>query len=146
MRRTFPLTHLVTTGSDKFLHEVRVYADVPRRRKKVAYDPNQARGAEGTPEGGQFVETGRSGVPTPDPVLAVQAKAGIAAVEKLIPEALKTADFSKVTGSWADLPPETQQKVTKYYEDSKYDEIDIQAIDADLTVDVRWNLKEGCIT
>ena len=28
-----PAEALVTTGSDKFLHEVRVYADVPRRRK-----------------------------------------------------------------------------------------------------------------
>lgn len=38
---------LVTTGSDKFLHEVRAYSDVPLRRKKVAFDPHQLRDDHG---------------------------------------------------------------------------------------------------
>lgn len=39
---------LITTGSDKFLHEVRAYSDVPLRKlKKVAFDPRQPRDEKG---------------------------------------------------------------------------------------------------
>lgn len=144
-REDIPAEALVTTGSDKFLHEVRVYADVPRRRLQsiAKYDPQQVRHPEGSSEGGRFAETGRSGKATSDPALAAQAKTGIAAVEKLLPKAISKADFSSVPGAWGDLSGESQEQVRQFHENLTYDEIDIQAIDADLTVDVRWNLKEG---
>jgi hypothetical protein len=52
-----PADALVTTGSDKFLHEVRVYADVPRKRKKVARE--YVREPKGTSEGGQFASSAK---------------------------------------------------------------------------------------
>lgn len=53
-----PAEALVSTGSDKFLHEVRVYADVPRRRKKAARE--YVREPAGTAEGGQFADAAMS--------------------------------------------------------------------------------------
>jgi len=142
-----PLEALVTTGSDTFLHEVRAYSDVPyRRRKKVAYDPNQPRGKEGTPEGGQFVETGRSGVPTPDPVLAVQAKAGIAAVERLLPEAVRTADFDPGSAgvTWETVDQPTQDSVYHAYIKAESDNMlagneDMDYLDAEAWADKNWH-------
>ena len=49
-------------------------------------------------------------------MLAVQAKAGIAAVEKLLPDAIAQADFSKteigqLVHTWKDVHPATQKEV-----------------------------------
>lgn len=142
-----PLEALVTTGSDTFLHEVRAYSDVPyRRRKKVAFEEEKhPRHPEGSSEGGRFAETGRAGTPTPDPVLAAQAKAGIGAVEKLLPEAVQQANFSNVPGAWEDLNEAAREKVRKHYEDETYDytstHLDTYDLDSMVMKEVETNKK-----
>jgi hypothetical protein len=134
-----PADALVTTGSDKFLHEVRVYADVPRRRKKVAFDENKIhREPAGTSEGGQFASTGKSGVSASDPLLAVQAKAGIAAVEKLLPEAIKTADYtSGEPQSWDDVSSEGQDAAYyKFIENYEESDLDMSSLNDEIKDDL----------
>lgn len=136
-----PAEALVTTGSDKFLHEVRVYADVPRRLKKVAFDEaKHPREPGGTTEGGRFAETGRSGIPTPDPELAKQAKAGIAAAEKLLPEAVQTANYSGVPDIWEELSAATHEKVRQNFEERSYDyqsaHLDTYDLDQQVSIDI----------
>lgn len=120
-----PAEALVTTGSDAFLHEVRVYADVPLRRRKVAFEESQhPREGKGTAEGGQFTEAGRSGAQS-TPVLAAQAQAGIAAVETLLPEAIKTADFESTTPqTWDEVESDTQGEVYQRWREGAEQEID----------------------
>jgi len=152
-----PADALVTTGSDKFLHEVRVYADVPRRRKKAASEtahptqplPKVAKDANafdetkhprapgGTEEGGQFTETGRSGVPTSDPTLAKQAKDGIVYVERLLPEAVKTARYENVSGTWGYLTKETQEAVELAYKEKIYESTSQHLFTADFDNDLK---------
>lgn len=119
-----PAGALVTTGSDSFLHEVRAYSDVPLRRKIAFDEAKHPREPKGTGEGGQFTETGH-GQPTPDPLLAVQAKAGITAVATLLPTALKTANYDAITPrSWDDIDDETQQKVKDRWREDEEQNID----------------------
>jgi len=131
----------------ELVHKIRVLLEKrhpPPKQAKDAFDESEhPRNPEGTREGGRFTESGRSGVPTSDPLLAVQAKAGIAAVERLLPEAIDTMDMSEVKGEWGDLPESTKQKVAAYYAESQYDNVDVQSIDADMVVDVRWDLTEN---
>lgn len=58
-----PKDALITTGSDKFLHEVRVFADVPRRRRKSEYQCV----LKGGPGSGRYPK-GSGGLVTPGPV------------------------------------------------------------------------------
>jgi hypothetical protein len=133
-----PLEALVTTGSDKFLHEVRVYADVPRRRKAAR---DYVREPAGTSEGGQFASTGTSGVSASDPVLAVQAKAGIAAVEKLLPEAIKTAEYSSgEPQDWDSVSEEGQEEAYHKYVENAYDDIEVDT--SSLSMDIKDDLKK----
>jgi hypothetical protein len=102
----------------------------------------------GTEEGGQFTASGHTGEPTPDPELAKQAEAGIAAVEKLLPVAVKTADYSDIdedSGDWSDVDDTTQDRVREKFIDQAYSngvDVDTSGIEEDLRNDLERDNQE----
>ena len=97
------------------------------------------RAPAGTPEGGQFAETGRVGVPTPDPKLAKEAKEGITAIEKLLPEAVKTAEYSSgEPQEWEAVSEEGQNEAYYKFLESYEEDIDTSS----LADDVKEELKK----
>jgi hypothetical protein len=130
-----PIEALVTTGSDAFLHEVRAYSDVPLwkklqsvAKKEAAFDESKhPREPGGSSEGGQFAATGRVGSATSDPVLAEQAKTGIIAVEKLLPQAVKTARYDQTPEPkiWDEVDDSTQDAVRSAWEEEQYGNLDV---------------------
>jgi hypothetical protein len=124
-----PAGALVTTGSDKFLHEVRVYADVPRPKRlhsiaKKDFDeslhPREPAGSGDI--SGQFTGSGHTGAAMPDPVLAGHAKAGIAKVETLLPQAIEDADYTGTAKSWSAVDSGVQNEVRQEWENEQYED------------------------
>ena len=104
---------------------------------KVQREPAGAPGGTG----GQFTETGHTGAIS-HPVLKTQAEAGIKAVEKLLPTAIREADYDDVPGpdNWYDLSGDVQSQVHEKYIDASYSEgIDID--ESELFADAKSELR-----
>jgi GNAT superfamily N-acetyltransferase len=111
-------------------------------QKKEFVEALHPRDPAGTPEGGQFTETGRVGEATPDPVLAIQAKEGIAKVEKHLPQAVKEADYGErfETGSWEDVDNTTQREVRETWMNEQYEngvDVDTSSLDEETRKEVQ---------
>lgn len=118
---------------------------VPKKLAKDTFnEAEHPREPGGTPEGGRFAESGRAGEATPDPVLAQQAEAGIKAVERLLPEAIDTADYTDVPGmeaqSWNDVDDDIQDKVREKWFESAWEngvDVDTSYLDKEVRKEVQ---------
>lgn len=93
-------------GADRFL-----WFDLPVQLV-AKFDPAQPRDPAGTHTGGQWTKEGA----TSDPVLAEQAKTGIAAVEKLLSVARQKIGSTNIFyATWEEIPKDVKAKTLEFF-------------------------------
>ncbi|PWT91552.1 MAG: hypothetical protein C5B54_05065, partial [Acidobacteria bacterium] len=138
-------------GQPHWLSQTNFAALARRANQVLKWEESQHPRVHEGSHAGEFTAAGTGGVTgdvAPDPVLAKQAESGVAAVEKLIPEAIKTADFQatpRAYDSWHDVDPDLRNEVYDQYRNQQWEEgieVDTSSIDDEFKRDLQKDNKE----